>query len=134
LERQSSLWILIAPSVQGQPQAGTSSGVANADVSASLEATARLVSQAVVEILATAYVVFEGILSNAADLVTRQRASGSGVIVDAEGFIVTNAQVVRGAQRVRVNIRYTFPSKENPPEPFRWRRAPDAAPAGDAYI
>ncbi len=37
-------------------------------------------------------------------LVTTQRASGSGVIVDAEGYIVTNAHVVRGASRIRVEI------------------------------
>jgi serine protease Do len=48
--------------------------------------------------------VAEGIVPNTADLVTTQRASGSGVIVDPEGFIVTNAHVVRGVQRVRVNI------------------------------
>ena len=39
-----------------------------------------------------------------ADLVTTQRASGSGVIVDPEGYIVTNAHVVRGAQRLRVEV------------------------------
>ena len=39
-----------------------------------------------------------------ADLVTTQRASGSGVIVDPEGYILTNAHVVRGAQRLRVEL------------------------------
>ena len=39
-----------------------------------------------------------------ADLVTTQRASGSGVIVDRDGYIVTNAHVVRGAQRLRVEV------------------------------
>jgi serine protease Do len=63
-----------------------------------------LVSPAVVEIFTTSYIASEGLVPNAADLVTMQRASGSGVIVDPEGFIVTNAHVVRGAQRVRVNI------------------------------
>ena len=95
--------IVIAPSVHGQ-QARPSSGIVHADLSAPLEATARLVSPAVVEIFATSYVVAEGVVPNAADLVTTQRASGSGVIVDPEGFIVTNAHVVRGAHHVRVNI------------------------------
>jgi serine protease Do len=34
--------------------------------------------------------------------VARQHAIGSGVIVDASGFIITNHHVVRGAQRVQV--------------------------------
>jgi serine protease Do len=38
------------------------------------------------------------------DLVTTQRASGSGVVVDSDGYIVTNAHVVRGAQRLRVEL------------------------------
>jgi serine protease Do len=32
------------------------------------------------------------------------RASGSGVIVDPEGYIVTNAHVVAGAQSIRVRM------------------------------
>jgi serine protease Do len=95
--------ILIAPSVHAQ-RPRPSSGNVPADLSKSLEATARLVSPAVVEILSTSYVPAEGVVANTADLVTTQRASGSGVIVDPEGFIVTNAHVVRGMQRVRVHI------------------------------
>jgi serine protease Do len=36
--------------------------------------------------------------------VRAQRASGSGVVVDPDGYIVTNAHVVRGAQRIRVEV------------------------------
>jgi serine protease Do len=35
---------------------------------------------------------------------TRQRSLGSGVILDAKGYIVTNAHVVDKADRIRVNL------------------------------
>ncbi|MCU1284733.1 MAG: Peptidase Do [Acidobacteriales bacterium] len=35
---------------------------------------------------------------------TRQRSLGSGVIVDAKGYILTNAHVVEKADRIRVNL------------------------------
>ena len=38
------------------------------------------------------------------DVVSRQRVLGSGVIVDSDGYIMTNAHVVVGAQRIRVTI------------------------------
>ena len=56
------------------------------------------------EIFATSYAARDGLVPSTADLITTERASGSGVIVDAEGYIVTNAHVVRGAQRLRVEI------------------------------
>jgi len=43
----------------------------------------------------------------ASDLLQRQRAIGSGVIVDPDGYIMTNAHVVAGAQRIRVTIAPT---------------------------
>ena len=46
-----------------------------------------------------------GVVAREADLIATQRVSGSGVIVDPAGsFIVTNAHVVTGAQRLRVDI------------------------------
>ena len=77
---------------------------AAADLSATVEATTRLANPAVVEIVTTAYRVGDGSVLRAADLVTRQRASGSGVIVDPDGYIVTNAHVVGGAHRLRVEV------------------------------
>src|SRR5262245_56405806 len=85
-------------------QAPSRSAVTASDLSDSLEATSRQVGPTVVEIFTTTYAPGEGMLPRTADLVTTQRASGSGVIVDPAGYIVTNAHVVRGAQRLRVEV------------------------------
>jgi serine protease Do len=77
---------------------------ADVDLSRALEATARLVTPAVVEIFTTSYMPVDGVVPRSADLVSTRRASGSGVIVDAGGYIITNAHVVRGAQHVRVEL------------------------------
>jgi serine protease Do len=74
------------------------------DVSSSLESAAQVAGPAVVEIFTTWYAVGDGMGPRTPDLVTPQRASGSGVIVDPGGYIVTNAHVVRGAQRLRVEL------------------------------
>jgi serine protease Do len=42
------------------------------------------------------------------DVISRQRNLGSGVIVDPDGYIMTNAHVVLGAQRIRVTITPTL--------------------------
>jgi len=38
----------------------------------------------------------------ASNLISKQRSSGSGVILDGSGYIVTNAHVVEGARRIQV--------------------------------
>ncbi|HYN07020.1 MAG TPA: trypsin-like peptidase domain-containing protein [Vicinamibacterales bacterium] len=85
---------------QTPPRATTTA----ADLSASLETTARLVGASVVEIFTMSYTPGDGVVPRSADLVTMQRASGSGVIVDPEGYIVTNAHVVAGARRLRIDL------------------------------
>jgi serine protease Do len=62
------------------------------------------VTPAVVEIFTTSYAAGDGVVARSADLVSTQRGSGSGVILDPTGYIITNAHVVRGAQRVRVEL------------------------------
>jgi serine protease Do len=69
-----------------------------------LEELAAKVSPAVVQILVTGYgPVHEENRAQTA-LIVRQHAVGSGVIVDPGGYIVTNAHVVEGAQRIRVAL------------------------------
>ena len=78
------------------------------ELSDTLTTIARTAEPAVVEIFATSYGPTAGPGPRGGELLATQRASGSGVIVDPDGFIVTNAHVVRGAQHLRV----TLPSGE----------------------
>ena len=62
------------------------------------------VSPAVVEILVTGYAPVDNSKGRVASEISRQSSSGSGVIVDPAGDIMTNAHVVDRATRVRVLI------------------------------
>jgi serine protease Do len=104
------------PAAQEPVQKKTSPGVADAkaaeppnvlvQLNGALESLAARVSPAVVQILVTGY----GPLHEREDdrsqtaFIVRQHAVGSGVIVDSSGYIMTNAHVVEGAQRIRVAL------------------------------
>jgi serine protease Do len=69
----------------------------------SVDALIKKVSPSVVQILVTGYgPLEEGDRGNTNTIIGRQRAIGSGFVVDESGYIVTNAHVVKGAQRVQV--------------------------------
>jgi serine protease Do len=69
-----------------------------------LENLAAKVSPAVVQILVTGYGPLHEESRSETALIVRQHAVGSGVIVDSNGYIMTNAHVVEGAQRIRVAL------------------------------
>lgn len=70
-------------------------------LSQSMEKLTRETAPAVVKILATSYTPNDE-EEGGPSLLSKQRSVGSGVIVDPEGYIVTNMHVVEGARRVRV--------------------------------
>jgi serine protease Do len=65
---------------------------------AQLDALSRRVAPSVVQVVASGYT------STPAMLLARGQATGSGVIVDPEGWIVTNTHVVENARSVRVDL------------------------------
>jgi len=67
----------------------------------SLETVVAKVSPAVVQIVVAGYGPLED-HEHATARITRQHAIGTGIIVDPDGYILTNAHVVEGAQRIRV--------------------------------
>ncbi|MGA2136423.1 MAG: trypsin-like peptidase domain-containing protein [Bryobacteraceae bacterium] len=75
-----------------------------ADLSSALEVLSRRVNPSVVKIVVSGYGLTEDSDSGNAALIARQRASGSGVILTADGYIITNAHVVQGARRIEVQL------------------------------
>ena len=68
-----------------------------------VDALTRKVWPSVVQILVTSYgAQGDPSRGEAGMVVGRQRSTGSGFVVDPDGYIMTNAHVVSGAQRVQI--------------------------------
>src|SRR4029434_10767993 len=78
------------------------------DLSASVESLTRRVSLSVVQIQVMGYGPVEQQSHDGETglVIGRQRSIGSGAIIDADGYIVTNAHVVAGAKRVQVVLHH----------------------------
>src|ERR1051325_10318459 len=81
-------------------------------LSASVEALVARVRPAVVQVLTTAYVPCEA--GRPGGPVATPHATRSGVLVSADGYIVTNAHVVAGSRRVQVVLAPPGPEPASP--------------------
>jgi len=87
------------------PQSGPTDALHG--LSDAVQALSGRASRSVVQVFSTGYALAEEdeqTGSTTAGLITRQRSTGSGVIVSPDGFIVTNNHVVQNARRVRVQL------------------------------
>ena len=81
----------------------------------SIDALIKKVSPSVVQIMVTGYGPVETTEHGTTALTLgRQRAIGSGFVIDPSGYILTNAHVVAGAQRVQVIVPEAM-TEEGPP-------------------
>jgi serine protease Do len=72
--------------------------------SASLEVLSKRVSRSVVQIFSRGYSPDGDREHGNTDLLLRGLTSGSGIIIASDGWIVTNAHVVQGGRRIRVQL------------------------------
>ena len=97
-----SLFAVVSLDAQGRPAPPLEPLRA---MSAAIEQIASRASPSVVEVTTSGYVISTDDVNNkGGKVISRERAFGAGVILSADGYIITNAHVVDGAQRVRVRL------------------------------
>src|ERR1700730_15356438 len=73
-------------------------------LSSSLESLVTRVRPAVVQIFSTGYTAAEENDATTTSLLTKQHSIGTGVVVGEDGYVITNAHVVRGARLIQVRL------------------------------
>src|ERR1700730_3138117 len=100
----SALCLFLAPRVSAQSATNKGDPDPLHQLNNSVRALVKRVTPSVVQILVTGYGPVGGSRGNTNLVLGKQQSIGSGVIIDPDGYIVTNAHVVRGAHRVQVKV------------------------------
>ncbi len=97
--------MFFAPRAEAQAPQSVHSSDALHQLNDSVEALVQRVSPSVVQILVSGFASTQDTEQGQMSVVIgKQRMIGSGVIVDPEGYIVTNAHVLKGAERIEVIV------------------------------
>jgi serine protease Do len=106
----AAVTLFAPPGVRGQavaPPPAPVRGLAGlTDLSRSLEQLVEKISPSVVQIFVTGYVPPDEKDQTATGEPSLERSSGSGVILDPDGYIITNAHVVEYATRLEVELPF----------------------------
>jgi serine protease Do len=121
LIRKSAIWIwvvcLALTGMLGRTDAGQAKTAerlaALKELSQTLQDLSAEAGRSVVQIFVRSYVTTED-SDRVTDLLTKENSSGSGILLSADGYILTNAHVVRGAHEVKVqlNVRAEAEARE----------------------
>src|SRR5689334_18867402 len=74
------------------------------ELSTALESLSNRAGRAVVQVFSTGFVLNDEEDSGNAALLSKQKSTGSGVLIDSDGYIVTNAHVIKGGRRIEVQL------------------------------
>ncbi len=97
--------LVLAPRMDGQSSQSSHATDALHQLNESVETLVQRISPSVVQILVVGYSSTEDTEQGQMSVVIgKQRIIGSGVIVDPDGYIVTNAHVVKGAEKIEVVV------------------------------